>query len=47
MSYFPFLNTNITKKASKVEVGNIDYAPFTYILTNEQLKVGKIVISYD
>ncbi len=44
---FFFFEPKHSKKRSKVEVGNINYAPFTYILINNQLEVGKILISCD
>jgi hypothetical protein len=44
---FSFFEPKHSKEESKVEVDNIDYAPFTYILTNDQLEVDKIVMSCD
>jgi hypothetical protein len=47
MSYFLFFESKHNKERLNVEVGTINYAPFTYILTNDQWEVGNIVISCD
>ncbi len=31
----------------KVEAGKINYAPFTYILANDQLEVSKTMVNYN
>ncbi len=45
--FFFFFEPKHSKERPKVETGKVHYAPFTYILVNDQLEAGKTVINYD
>jgi len=44
---FFFFEPEHSKERSKVEASKVNYAPFTYILVNDQLEAGKTMINCD
>jgi hypothetical protein len=47
LNVFFFFEPEHSKERLKVEACKVDYAPFTYVLTSDQLETNKIMINRD